>query len=862
MNGTLENQRCITRSALVWGTLICSAAIAAPIPAERESQPPPEPDKELLKIIDGVRANEARYRDLEIVLKTDLSAAAVPGASGWKADSVSKSVYDGDRFYFHLTKTVVSHGLTPVRREVLAAFDGEKTRTIDYGNSVNIHFGRREPAQMVPPHSWVLAGDRVNFALSTLLSGTEGLRRDPKTPDYEGGFGRDFYHVQCHFEDEETVDGLRCFRIGCLEDRPGVGTNFTRLWIAPDRNYLCVKLRATFDRDSGRDAHPRLESSIKEWRKIAAERWLPARIVTQKWSPENDGKTWKVVRDQTQQLQSVVLGPKHDNGFFREIAVPKDVPVFTIQNDQLVDDVAQSARRPDDPDAALRRVIDSLRREEQKFAHLDVRMHDTWRNLADAPSVWFPDTLWTQERDSRWVAVRQQQYHEMSRKSETRTGFFSGTWVEACDGKWLRRVSRGTQHVFPTESIDGKSKLKRGLEQGSRDSDKTTVSASLSRGGANDFVEVFRPHMPFFDFRFGTYSEHAALSDFLTTGIWFRGSGTFPTRRANVTYVGEDRRDGLECDVIRIMYDDSARSEFIWLARDRNLIPVRLERRNARMNRSLPVAFARIEEMREIEKGIWFPIKGSEMGSDVNEWTRNRIGRVMFNWRRDLFVEEASLDPRHPTDPEAKLIIPKGTEISVSIAGRGGAVVRQETTGIATVSPTAWRDAIFQGIVRRSNTIGISVSRNEKIDAMIGAVPPSLPNENWINSRALSWRDFTGRAVVVHFFADSVRLCEPDLIWLAEESEPLAKKGILIVGIHPPNNVESVTRFVSKHGLKYPICIDGPPPDWSASWGRLGDAFDVRIVPTTVLVGPDGKIRGQGTVGSVLRKAELLRGGK
>jgi hypothetical protein len=65
-----------------------------------------------------------------------------------------------------------------------------------------------------------------------------------------------------------------------------------------------------------------------------------------------------------------------------------------------------------------------------------------------------------------------------------------------------------------------------------------------------------------------------------------------------------------------------------------------------------------------------------------------------------------------------------------------------------------------------------------------------------------------------------------------------------------------VTNLASNLGLKYPIFIDPPPPDWSASWGLLGDACDIRFVPTTVVVGRDGKIYGRGTLGHVLHLAE------
>jgi peroxiredoxin len=854
----VKHRRRLALSVAALAILVSSAAIAAPTFEDDRPAEFPPPDKKVVEIAERVRANEARYRNLEIVFKTTGSARSTLGGNvTFTLESISRAVYDGERFYFHLTKSTVAVGHQTARTEVLAAFDGEKTRSVESGNSVNIYSGRREPPQMVPPHSWVLVGCRVNFALSSLLLGTEGLRNDPKTPEYTSGLAGDFYQVGCDFDGEEVIDGLRCFRIRCYEDRRIRGKSYTQFWIAPDRNYFCVKLRATYEDDLTDDTHPWLESSVKEWKKISADQWLPARIATQEWRLDGQTTKWISVREETQRLDSAIVNAKHDARLFRETPFPTDVPVFAIDDNQLVDDVDKITRPAANADSALRRVIRRLRDEEKKYSNLDVRTHATRRSLDDASSYPFMGGAgWNQADNSHYI-VSDRPYFETSVHNEGAVGTHRNLkHVQAYDGKWTRGVNKADAPDSPEKANVGTSKLQQQPNLFGNNSSGMILYASLTLGAA-DHVTLFRPHTLLMGFPLCSYTGNGSLFELLSTGIWYRGM-----EHLEVAYVGEDRRDGLECDVIQIGQEHLATFDYLWLARDRNLIPVRIEQHSKQANRSLPVAFAQVTEMREVQKGVWLPFKIRQLGSDLNYWTRNRVGRVLFDWRRDLSIDSVSLSPTSPQDTEAKLSVPQGTELTVTIPGKDSLRVRQAATGIVSVAPAAWRDARIERIVRFSNWAGRKPVRNKNIDALIGTPPPPLPDDKWVNGSPLNWQDLNGRVVVLHFFAASVRLCEPDLNRLSRESERLAKEGIIVVGIHPPSNVDTVKQLVSKFHLKYPIAIDTTPPDWSASWGRFCDAFDIRLVPTTVLIGRDGKIADQGTLDFVLHKFDSLRAGR
>src|SRR5262245_48654277 len=174
------------------------------------------PVRDLPTLIARVRENEAKYRQLELFIRR-------VGKSVGPANSISgtqmklHTVIEGDLVYCHVDETITFAEGNQQRRERVSAYDGEKTRSVEYGNSANIHGGRYEPADVAPPHCWALFSQRVSFALSSLLGGTEAMQKDPKVRRYprdrESFF--EFNRVENEFAGEEVVDGNRCLKVTC-----------------------------------------------------------------------------------------------------------------------------------------------------------------------------------------------------------------------------------------------------------------------------------------------------------------------------------------------------------------------------------------------------------------------------------------------------------------------------------------------------------------------------------------------------------------------------------------------------------------------------------------------------------------------
>lgn len=138
--------------------------------------PPKHADPKLVEIIKHVRENELRYRNLETITRKTTQVTDAKDRNKWSSElfeDLTHTVQQNDLLYFLSEESQTDSMGNKTRLERLSAFDGDKTRSVDYGNSVNIHLGRHESPFLYPPHNWALNATADQF--STLgASGRDG----------------------------------------------------------------------------------------------------------------------------------------------------------------------------------------------------------------------------------------------------------------------------------------------------------------------------------------------------------------------------------------------------------------------------------------------------------------------------------------------------------------------------------------------------------------------------------------------------------------------------------------------------------------------------------------------------------------
>jgi peroxiredoxin len=113
-----------------------------------------------------------------------------------------------------------------------------------------------------------------------------------------------------------------------------------------------------------------------------------------------------------------------------------------------------------------------------------------------------------------------------------------------------------------------------------------------------------------------------------------------------------------------------------------------------------------------------------------------------------------------------------------------------------------------------------------------GQAAPDFSLTN-IDGQKASLTDFKGKAVILNFFASWCPPCREEIPDFIALQKTYGDKGFTFVGVSLVNVSESKD-FAAKMGINYPVLIDD---------GKVSNLYGpVRSIPTTYVIGKDGKI--------------------
>ncbi|QDT43745.1 hypothetical protein Pan241w_38490 [Gimesia alba] len=183
-----------------------------------------------------------------------------------------------------------------------------------------------------------------------------------------------------------------------------------------------------------------------------------------------------------------------------------------------------------------------------------------------------------------------------------------------------------------------------------------------------------RPHM--FVLRYG--GAHVPLSTYLK-GIKaigeFRGAPLPNLREGAVLkaqILGTEECQGLKCTKLMIEIVNPggtprSRRE-LWLAHDRNLIPVKDLFYIYSYSKEIPVAEAIIDEWQEVRPGVWFPLQAHS--NRFNSFLAKHEGRQKRTQHVKYDFHSIQLDPKIPPNEFSSLKFPPGTKVKIREDGK------------------------------------------------------------------------------------------------------------------------------------------------------------------------------------------------
>lgn len=120
----------------------------------------------------------------------------------------------------------------------------------------------------------------------------------------------------------------------------------------------------------------------------------------------------------------------------------------------------------------------------------------------------------------------------------------------------------------------------------------------------------------------------------------------------------------------------------------------------------------------------------------------------------------------------------------------------------------------------------------------------ALPDEG---GKKVRLAEYKGRNVVVYFYpADDTPGCTKEACQFSDLYDRFTKAGVEVIGISPDGG-ESHSRFRQKYGLRVRLLTDADHSVMEAygAWGEktLYGKKSVGVIRSTMLVGPDGRVR-------------------
>jgi thiol-disulfide isomerase/thioredoxin len=102
------------------------------------------------------------------------------------------------------------------------------------------------------------------------------------------------------------------------------------------------------------------------------------------------------------------------------------------------------------------------------------------------------------------------------------------------------------------------------------------------------------------------------------------------------------------------------------------------------------------------------------------------------------------------------------------------------------------------------------------------------------SAQDLSLAAYKGKVVYLDFWASWCTPCKLSFPWMNELARSYAQRGLVVVAVNVDHDRDAADRFLHDTPASFPVVYD---PD-----GKIAERFQVKDMPTSVLIGRDGQV--------------------
>lgn len=131
--------------------------------------------------------------------------------------------------------------------------------------------------------------------------------------------------------------------------------------------------------------------------------------------------------------------------------------------------------------------------------------------------------------------------------------------------------------------------------------------------------------------------------------------------------------------------------------------------------------------------------------------------------------------------------------------------------------------------------IGLGLLRTQEGQVGVGSAAPQFTLTTF-DGQTINTNELRGQVVVVNFWASWCTPCEQEAAELEQAYQDYKSQGVVFVGVNYVDTEPEALDYLSRYNITYP---NGP--DLGT---RVSQAYRIRGVPETYIMGPDGKLAG------------------